>query len=348
MTESSILWTTDGVGDGANAGYTMAQVTEWMRMLMCGLTGGDLSGVAPDYLNELAVTGTVSPAAVNTGGALVYGFPYFNSASVNVAVPTPSSATRVDLIVLEADWTAQTVRIARVEGVEGAGAPSLTQSAGTTWQMVLAQASITTGGTITVTDAREWLNAVGDGMVSTAKLQADAVTGAKIGDDQIDSEHYVAGSIDNEHLAANSVDSDQYVDGSIDEAHLSFTPSGAGIAWLPIQHHDAPNETLSTTYVYGKASIALNKADLPAGATVKLNVVGQAGSGETATYQFYDLTNGAERSALTTTSTSAVLMESADLAGALAAGDVVYIMQFKTSVGSIAARMRSAYLKVEW
>ena len=90
-----------------------------------------------------------------------------------------------------------------------------------------------------------------DGAVTTAKIDPDAITGAKIADDQINSEHYVDGSIDHvhlandvidgdniqddvinsehiaagavdlEHMSANSVDSDQYVDGSIDSAHLA-------------------------------------------------------------------------------------------------------------------------------
>ena len=167
--------------------------------------------------------------------------PYFNTASVSVTIPTPASSTRVDYIVLRANWTAQTVRITRVAGTEGAGAPSLTQSAGTTWDIPLATVSITTGGVITVTDARVYLSMVGDLAVTTAKLAADAVTNAKIADDSIDSEHYVDGSIDTAHvadgqittakLAADSVtnakiaddqiDSEHYVDGSIDTAHIA-------------------------------------------------------------------------------------------------------------------------------
>ncbi len=67
--------------------------------------------------------------------------------------------------------------------------------------------------------------------ITTAKLAADAVTGAKIADDSINSEHYVDGSIDLAHLAADSVDgtkiadnainSEHYTDGSIDRVHLA-------------------------------------------------------------------------------------------------------------------------------
>ena len=67
--------------------------------------------------------------------------------------------------------------------------------------------------------------------ITTAKLAADAVTGAKIADDSIDSEHYVDGSIDTAHLAADavtgakiaddSIDSEHFVDGGIDTAHIA-------------------------------------------------------------------------------------------------------------------------------
>jgi hypothetical protein len=77
--------------------------------------------------------------------------------------------------------------------------------------------------------------------VTTAKINADAVTAAKIGDDVIDSEHITDGSIDAAHLASSSVttakinadavtaakigddviDSEHYVDASIDAAHLA-------------------------------------------------------------------------------------------------------------------------------
>lgn len=154
MAEASLLWETNNTGDGVSSGYTDDQMFQLFR---CFCPPTNLGGVAPDILNELAVSGSSSPVAVASGQALVYGIPYYNTASVNVAVATPASSTRVDYIVLRASWAAQTVRITRVAGTEGAGAPSLTQSAGTTWDIPLATVSITTGGVITVTDAREFL-----------------------------------------------------------------------------------------------------------------------------------------------------------------------------------------------
>ena len=43
-----------------------------------------------------------------------------------------------------------------------------------------------------------------DNTVSTADIQADAITGAKIADDAINSEHYTDGSIDKEHLSTGA------------------------------------------------------------------------------------------------------------------------------------------------
>jgi hypothetical protein len=156
MTEDSILWTTSGTGDGASAGYTQTELIRWLRQSF--ISDNTDEGVANNYLNELEVTGVATPVAVNTGAAYVYGFPYWNTASVNVAIPTPTVAVRIDRIVLRASWSAQTVRITRIAGNEGGGAPALVQSDGVTWDIPLAQTSTTVGGVITVTDQREFLH----------------------------------------------------------------------------------------------------------------------------------------------------------------------------------------------
>lgn len=245
MAQDSWFWTTGATGDGATA-YTQAKVILWQRQTF---VGADNEGMLKDYLNELATTGATSPVATNTGGAYVHGFPYNNSASVDTAIPTPSSNTRIDRLVLRANWSAQTVRITRIAGTEGSGTPpAMTQTDGTTWDIPLYQVSITTGGAITLTDEREFLhpniavntdmldddavalakmadNSVDspqyvDGSIDKVHLAADIVDGTKIEDDAINSEHIATGAVDLDHMSVNSVDSDQYVDGSIDRVHL--------------------------------------------------------------------------------------------------------------------------------
>ena len=65
------------------------------------------------------------------------------------------------------------------------------------------------------------VNTPADNSVATAKIAADAITGAKIADDALDSEHYAAASVDGAHISNDAIDSQHYVDGSIGAAHLS-------------------------------------------------------------------------------------------------------------------------------
>jgi len=149
MTEISRPW--GGITLGDAGPYSESQWHQVWR----SLSGHSVNaGVLTNQLNELAVTGVATPVSVATGRAMVHGAWYQSDAVVTVAVPTPAVSTRVDLIVLQKDWITQTVRIARHAGTEGAGAPALTQNDTVLWEIPLAEASITTGGTITVTDTR--------------------------------------------------------------------------------------------------------------------------------------------------------------------------------------------------
>jgi hypothetical protein len=177
MTESSQLWSTSTSGDGTST-YTQADTSLFMKV---AAACSGFEGVAPGLLNSLAVTGTSSPVAVNTGGGIVDGKPYYNSASVNVNIATPASLTRIDRIVLRADWAAHTVRITRIAGTEGGAAPAITQTSGTTYDIMLAQASITTGGVITVTDERVWArNTTQTGDVTITNAGVTAIGANKV------------------------------------------------------------------------------------------------------------------------------------------------------------------------
>lgn len=176
MALQSIFWTTNGTGDGA-AAYTQAQVTEWLRKFLLADPAGE--GVIPGVGGDLAVTGTSSPVAVAAGAALVYGFPAWSSASENVTVPTPVIGTTGHRIVLRANWSAQTVRVERISSSDGVAAfPALTQTAGTTWEISLATLTITTGGIITVTDARQYAHF--NTKLSGANLDSASVPAAKL------------------------------------------------------------------------------------------------------------------------------------------------------------------------
>ena len=151
MSESSMPWEGDTGGAPPAAGDAGPySANAWDDMYADGF--GD--GVAPGIGSELAVSGTSSPVTVGTGRAWVNGKYYKNTAALTIAVATPVAATRIDRIVLRADYTAQTVRAVRLAGVEGGAAPALTQSDGVTWEISLATVTITTAGAITVTSER--------------------------------------------------------------------------------------------------------------------------------------------------------------------------------------------------
>jgi len=174
MTQKSLHWDGASLGDAdtltvnaadgigwrlGNTDYESPFVDLALRMILNG-TGN--RGVLKGWANELACAGVATPVTVATGGAIVYGMPYENTLiPVNVVVPTPTNDTRYDYIVLRRDWTAQTIRITRIVGVEGGGIPALTQSpapSGTgVYDVPLATLSIDIAGAITVTDAREWI-----------------------------------------------------------------------------------------------------------------------------------------------------------------------------------------------
>ncbi len=177
MAEKSIFWTTGATGDGATA-YTQAEVIRWMRQMW--LADDTEEGVQKGYENDLEPTGAATPVAIDTGAAIIYGFPYWNTASVNVAIATPAGNTRIDRIVLRAGWAAQTVRITLIGGAEGAGVPpAITQTDGVTWDLKICQVSITTGGVITLTDERDWVrpNIGVDENMLDASVAGDALTG---------------------------------------------------------------------------------------------------------------------------------------------------------------------------
>lgn len=154
MTETSRFWDGTTVGDATLAPYS-ADI--WHTIWQIMFSRADNEGVLNGVDNELAVTGVAGGVSVATGKALVDGSLYESSAAVTVTMATPETNPRIDRIVLQKNWATQTVRIARLDGTEAGSptAPALTQTAGSVWEVPLAQALITTAGVITVTDERE-------------------------------------------------------------------------------------------------------------------------------------------------------------------------------------------------
>lgn len=177
MAEKSLFWFTDGftgsIGDGA-APYTQEEFRGYND-------GWASDGVIGSVLNELAPTvntGT-SPDSVdvNTGRAIVNGFPYLNDASVNVAPTQPSIGDTGMIVVLRAVFADAEIRLAITSSADGtATIPSPVQSAGVTWEVELASFVMDTSGNISsFTDTRQAVRAKASGwhLIEAKRLTAD-------------------------------------------------------------------------------------------------------------------------------------------------------------------------------
>lgn len=158
MTETSGYWTTD---DATPEGHQVASYTQviaakaWAILAACY----GKEGVAPGYLNELvgSVPGA-NTARIGTGGGIVDGQWYENGAAVDVNIPSAVGGgnTRIDRVVLRITWASFACVITRIAGTDAGSptAPAITQTPGTTYDIMLYQALVNTGGTVTLTDER--------------------------------------------------------------------------------------------------------------------------------------------------------------------------------------------------
>jgi len=150
MAQNSGIFTSTG-GDRA---YTTLQLATFYKGMMT-------TGVYPSYLNELAVAvvGSTMAVSIATGGAILEGYTYNNSASTTLThdASDPTNA-RIDLVILRLDLTAsvRSIVLAILKGTAAGSpvAPTLTQDA-TTWEISLASVAIAAlATTVVVTDAR--------------------------------------------------------------------------------------------------------------------------------------------------------------------------------------------------
>ncbi len=157
MGETSFPWygkTVDG-DPGDAGGYTAGRYAATQAAMYRDRTG---------VLAGLAVSAT-SPASksvdVAVGNGLIGGHFYFNeTAVVNKTIADNTSGNpRQDMVVLQADWPAQTIRVAVLEGTPGASPvpPTPTQISGTLWEEPLAVIDVANGfPSIADTDIEDW------------------------------------------------------------------------------------------------------------------------------------------------------------------------------------------------
>lgn len=183
----SMLWNTDGTGDGPAGGYSR---NHWGTLLRTLFGTGVLRGIG----DELIVSGAASPLSVGTGAAVVDGIFGANPSPEDVEVPTPSVGTTGHRIVLRATWGAtQTLRVALLSNADGVPlstqVPELQQESGVLYEHPLARFDITTAGVIQGLVNEEGFcqfataitgDNIPDGAITAAKLATGAVTTAAL------------------------------------------------------------------------------------------------------------------------------------------------------------------------
>lgn len=150
MSETSYLWTTGGGGD---AGASITRLDwAWIARIISACHNGE--GIAPGILGE----GMPSIYAANTlriGSclAMVDGHPYVNNTNLDITIPSAVGVgnTRIDRVVMLANWSAQTVRLVRVPGTD-AVSPVVPvnpyTSTGTSYAILIAAVKVNTSGTL--------------------------------------------------------------------------------------------------------------------------------------------------------------------------------------------------------
>ena len=152
MTEFSLFYTTDGVGDGASS-ITEAQLADFFnRMFVRDKTR---MGYIKGYLDELAPTLNGRVISVASGAGMCDGHGYGCDGVETHTVPIPTVGTTGWQLVLRHDPSLRKTRQTLKNATDGvATPPTVTQSEGGTWEIELARGTITTGGVAALTDTR--------------------------------------------------------------------------------------------------------------------------------------------------------------------------------------------------
>jgi len=153
MSETSRPW--NGTITGDSGSYSDQQWHQaWRGALGFGASDVNVGPVRgnDDGTRDCLWVRANSPAAANVivspGTALVRGIFYSNDADVTLAIAANASGNaRIDTIILRADFTAQTVRLAVRQGTPAATpvAPTLTQTDGVQWEIPLADVAVANG-----------------------------------------------------------------------------------------------------------------------------------------------------------------------------------------------------------
>lgn len=174
MADTTLFWTGDsGVGGVGDCGpYAMTDLDALIKAIFNAKTG----------VIEGMVTTESTPNAktveVTAGKAVVRGKVVSLDADTLTIADNASGNPRIDRIVLRADWSAQTIRFAVLQGTPAGSptAPTLTQNDGVLWEESLAQIAVADSFTSisqsNITRERNWARADWPGRLEASPLSS--------------------------------------------------------------------------------------------------------------------------------------------------------------------------------
>lgn len=146
MTETSRPWA--GIVTGDSGPYSDTEWADTWNSLFGPVLANQ--GVFRNQLNELDLSGTVTPISVNSGRAIVDGTWYESTAAETFAIGTPATA-RIDTVVLRKTFAAQTVRLEVLAGaVSPTPVPTALTQDGVTWEIAIWKIHVDNVGAITI------------------------------------------------------------------------------------------------------------------------------------------------------------------------------------------------------
>ena len=160
MTQISRFWYGDETGDaGTYDDDQFSKVIESLTynhkqsgsLAIGGIDGTSTSGSYPLKVYENSPT--AMNVKVDKGSYWFLGRLYLSDAIETITIDSNSTGNpRIDSIILEADYTAQTIRLGIVKGTPASSpvAPTLTQTIGTLYQYKLADVAVANGATTIV------------------------------------------------------------------------------------------------------------------------------------------------------------------------------------------------------
>jgi hypothetical protein len=186
MTEKSTFWNTGAGDDGP---YSADEFADFISFIY--QHDKTTEAVIKYALNELIPSNTGTTIKVGTGKAIVDGSFFINSSIWSSIVAVPGAGdTNYYLLILQKDWSAQTVRLVLL-GPDISGLPVVTQTSGTVWEIALAQIMVTDAGVVTLVDSRVFCampmhvvtNAIDDQQITSAKILAGCIDSTKLDTD---------------------------------------------------------------------------------------------------------------------------------------------------------------------